>query len=684
MLWQQLEFGLIYGLVRILATTTGERQSLLWGLIAASMIVAIYGWYQYLVELPALHRSYLNEDEAGKLLMLQQAGVTEVSPGSRMRQLFESRLFNREPFAFFSLANSLAGVLVPGVVLSFGFLWQSVRDRKAWLSGLWVLAWILLGSALLLTSSRTGILTVSFMMAGFVLVQLLGAPGWGRAGRWMPAAVFLLPVAGALVLWIAGWSDRRLLSSAPASIRYRLEYWISSLQMVVDRPWFGSHPGSFQSLYAKYQLPSASETVSDPHNLLMEWMATAGAPAALAMLVAMGATVRLAMQRSEDRPMESLVVSRNARGWLTTSGLLLGWVVAGTSNFLFGFMGGTGLSDLVALLGTFIAIVWYWAILLRQPAAAGSPQRADLLRTSVVFAWAALVVHLMASGGVNYPAIGQWVFVLTALLATPPAVAVRHSMDRATQRWLVVLGGGLTLLAGYLYYYQLAPRVESSSIMTRAESLMQRGRPELATPLFQQALEKNPSNSEAAFLLASSELMQNLAGLNDKEVQQDVERHFRKAMQLEPVSAPARLAVAQQYLNALRLIDSQGVADRSAVRTYLLRQAAGWLERAIERKPVDPQPQILASWVAWELGDGEQSRRLATEVRELASRFSHQDQGLENTVLTLDRESARRLIDAGAPVRLDPTSGISRLSGDQWVDWRLSLPADPATPADAD
>jgi hypothetical protein len=62
----------------------------------------------------------------------------------------------------------------------------------------------------------------------------------------------------------------------------------SLLAMIRDYPWTGCGPGNFQGSYTRYKLPEASEVVADPHNFLMEIWATAGTPAALALLAILG------------------------------------------------------------------------------------------------------------------------------------------------------------------------------------------------------------------------------------------------------------------------------------------------------------------------------------------------------------------------------------------------------------
>ena len=83
---------------------------------------------------------------------------------------------------------------------------------------------------------------------------------------------------------MVGALDREVLSEAGKSLGYRLQYWQASWQMIREHPWLGCGPGQFQASYTRYKLPEASETVADPHNFLLEVWATAGTPAAVALV----------------------------------------------------------------------------------------------------------------------------------------------------------------------------------------------------------------------------------------------------------------------------------------------------------------------------------------------------------------------------------------------------------------
>ncbi len=85
--------------------------------------------------------------------------------------------------------------------------------------------------------------------------------------------------------WYWGGLDIQVLTEAKKSLQYRFEYWQATWQIIRQEPVWGCGPGLFRYAYTRFKLPQASEEIADPHNFLLEIWATAGTPAALAMLV---------------------------------------------------------------------------------------------------------------------------------------------------------------------------------------------------------------------------------------------------------------------------------------------------------------------------------------------------------------------------------------------------------------
>ena len=178
----------------------------------------------------------------------------------------------------------------------------------------------------MLTKSRTAILATG---GGIVLLAIYGRAAPSRLAGWISwkllAGAAAVVVLLALVVVGLGGLDLQVLSEAPLSIRYRLEYWRATAAMIADHPLLGCGPGNFQEHYARYKLPQASETVGDPHNFLLEIWATAGTPALLALLAMAAAFVwqlansmreQQSQERHGGRPYRALRKDRTVPGFM--------------------------------------------------------------------------------------------------------------------------------------------------------------------------------------------------------------------------------------------------------------------------------------------------------------------------------------------------------------------------------
>lgn len=284
LLWQWVSFGVCFFLARQLLHEAIAGRACCALLAALAVCLAGLAIYQYAYSLPQMRAEYAREPER----TLREAGI-ESPPGSPERKLFEDRLQSTEPTATFALTNSLAGFLAPWFVMLIAVGVAVVAGPRSAPAGYgrWpvlcgtAVGGLLVGFCLLLTKSRTAWLAVGLGLL------LLAWSRW-RGGRRID---WRIPLAGTVVLAVlcagavaAGAFDWLVLSEAPKSVLYRVQYWRATLALIADHPWFGCGPGNFQQYYTAYKLPEASETVADPHNFLLEVWATAGTPALLAFL----------------------------------------------------------------------------------------------------------------------------------------------------------------------------------------------------------------------------------------------------------------------------------------------------------------------------------------------------------------------------------------------------------------
>ncbi len=292
----------------------------IWPFVITTLLsMSVLGLYQHEIGLPAISGRYIKAiQELDRLEGLQERSAEDESKISQLRKQLESdgiptelhsrraffqRLTSSEPYGFCALANTFAAVLLVLLILSL-FVWPEVtRQRTMWswpdLSRpfTWILlaAWMLGGWTLLLTKSRTAVLALAVTMLLLAVRPLVSQ--WKAVGNLRVSSRSWLWIFGAgtgaivllvgLVAWRGGL-DLEVITEAPKSLRYRLEYWVATLQMLADHPWFGVGPGNFRSVYLSYKLPSSSEEIADPHNMVLEAWSSGGVLSLAGLLVLAG------------------------------------------------------------------------------------------------------------------------------------------------------------------------------------------------------------------------------------------------------------------------------------------------------------------------------------------------------------------------------------------------------------
>ncbi|MBO7723611.1 MAG: O-antigen ligase family protein, partial [Thermoguttaceae bacterium] len=263
-------------------------------LLALFFAQSLFAVYCYRVRDPALRAQYHADPEK----MLADNSLV-IPAGTPQRELFENRLNSVEPLGTFGLTNTLAGFLVPTLVLLVTLfleglcrliaLWRVNSEegrgkRRDGLIDLLVLAPTLVigGYALFLTKSRTGVLA---LFCGAILALVI--IGLNRAPRFFRLALAVSPILLALLLlggFACGILDREFFTEAKKSLGFRLDYWQAAARMTAEYPWLGVGPGNFQPMYTRFMNATASEVVADPHNFAFEIASLLGLPALAALL----------------------------------------------------------------------------------------------------------------------------------------------------------------------------------------------------------------------------------------------------------------------------------------------------------------------------------------------------------------------------------------------------------------
>jgi hypothetical protein len=391
--WQLVSLATLFFLARQLVTTAQEVRAIAAVMIGLAVAMSAFAYHQYFYSIPRDQALFRADPEAA----LKEARVA-APPGSRQRILFEQRVNSSEPMATFALANSLAGFLVPWFIVALGVCAMvgvtRLRDPRLWLPA--ALCAVVIAGSLVLTKSRAGYVASAGGAAALVFWTVVQGAQLSRKALIAGALVMALLVVAAIGV---GALDREVLSEAGKSLGYRLQYWQATSAMIADHPWFGCGPGQFQGYYTQYMLPEASETVADPHNFLLEICATAGLPAGLLflfalLLIAWRVSRPAAASLNQDAAPTNHVYIGAVAGFLLACGL---GPLATVPLSLGAFAGGLAIGALA------VTGLEPWV------------RRGSMTAGVLAIAATALLINLLAGGGINFAGVAGSLWLLAAL-----------------------------------------------------------------------------------------------------------------------------------------------------------------------------------------------------------------------------------------------------------------------------
>ncbi len=405
--WQYTSLAIGFALLTHQAHSSERRNTLLLLMGLLTLTAAFHGLYQYFVSLPETRAIY----EANPERLLREQGIS-TAPGSMQRMQFENRLYSTEPFGPFALANSLAGILVPTLILNLAWLPTLRRRGWVWLaSGILSLAIIAL--CLALTKSRAA--WISSLVA-IVFLMVTHSPWRATWMRWRWKFAIGGGVLLVSMLLFLLWVDPLVLTETPKSLRFRFQYWISSILLIKQHPWIGVGPGNFQSAYPAVKLIEASETVADPHSFWIELATTCGLPALILLAVSIIQWFRKVDWNEEHGTKESNSSTLTAFRSLP---LIIGMVIA--SGIVWGVPGLIGNPpealpygvSIILLLGMIVG----WARWKhQQPVVASTRDQEWFTNTTLLAALIGTCLHLCGSGGWLAPGCMAPILILLATM----------------------------------------------------------------------------------------------------------------------------------------------------------------------------------------------------------------------------------------------------------------------------
>ncbi|QDT52856.1 O-Antigen ligase [Caulifigura coniformis] len=503
-LWEWVSLALAAVWFHHRASSSGFRRTFRITLIASAVGLSALGIWQRWVSHPALGQAVIEFDELEskvpslegserrqaetRLRALERTLGEYRSLDANGRRAMRQRLLeSSEPLGRFALTNSLAALLLVGLILSLGeafTLWQAGGRSTAQGPAdphvskiVLTIAALLIAFVLLLTKSRTA--------WGGCLAGGMTAAVVGTRGRWKSVIGWGVVAAGAMAVlvaatWAAGGLDRLVLTEAPKSLEYRTEYWIGAWRVIQQHPWIGIGPGNFRQHYLAHKLAKSSEEVLDPHNFLLEAWATSGL-AGIAGLVLLIVACLTAFRR----PLAGNTQDAGGGDWRSSAPAIV-FGAGGLLSVVALYLGGQADWELIAASATAVLA----AIGLNRTTASGSVLPVEGREIATQAAWCGLSVHLLGAGGMEMPAIFQLWLCLSSLIVAPRAAL-------AAAHWPAWLPGAALAICGLAFFGQFAtatiPSLNSRSLtdLAFADSMTGR-RPDLADRQLSEAAAADP------------------------------------------------------------------------------------------------------------------------------------------------------------------------------------------------
>ena len=636
--WAFALMPIVYFVFRALPSKTNRllEQLFFAVLLGAAFFEAGYSLYSYHVTAPRLREEFRADPEA----VLAQSGLN-IKKGSPEYLLFEKRVLNStEPIGTYGLTNTLAGTLVPVLLLAAVLLaasWFSPQEedprfqpgpkkRRIPIRIAASLLVILLSYTLLLTKSRAGYLSLLFcILAVFGVFLFTGGAAARKEPRrnWRKASLFAgLTVLGFALIAAAafrcGVLDREVFSEAKKSLGYRLDYWQAASRMIADHPLLGIGPGNFQPVYTRYILPDAAESIADPHNFAFEYAALFGIPALVLFLLFLAFTAA-GLRKTSSPP-----ASREETFQETGSGekvpyipvfvvYLAGYFLYAVFNFLSSAPTGAGI--LLGFAPVFLAF-----------SLAAAPLAANIARLPSPFLFAAAgagLLNLCAAGGIGYPPTAVPLWGLAAILTNR---ACEKSVIRETspaKKKISLAAAGFAYVCFFLLFLRGAffPVLTEKTLLPRLGELT----PDRAAEQLVAAANGSGRHSIPILWAVSDMALYRLADLPSPQREKDW------------LAAKDRLIANAPGMASLH--SDMGDVEFSLYGTtqnrLFLAEASRSLKKAAEFFPTDALLHARYAIVLHASGDFDGARREKAEALRLDALTPHEDRKIPESVKSL-------------------------------------------------
>ncbi len=531
--WVWIAGAAIFTSCRRMLVELESRQAILALAIAIATGSAVHGLHQQWISLPQNRAAYRHDPDR----VIGMAGI-DAPEGTSERMSFENRLFDGGPAASFALANSWAAILLVGIVISGGVL--RVGRARLSLSLQLAMFGFLVACFLALIAARSRSAMLAMMIA---LGWLCLTPNGARKKTLrtvLRVLAAMLCISLIIVGLLAAIGNREWFDAAPASLAFRFQYWRSTWQMFLDRPWFGAGPGNFQSIYEQYREASATEQVSDPHNFFFETLASGGWVAATLLVIAIIAGARFVFAKSNVETDQA----RSVGNELSSDGPTIHHCVAWGAGISLGLVWLFGwitrqLPDIEANLFA-IPIAVAVAVMSWRAVKALSDGHTIAIAMSMLVG---LMIHLCVAGGWTVPGVAIWVWIAAAVVTRNSLGDCEHV--RSVAYWWKV--GWRAALMAALYFISLRPVEQQRRWMAAAELAQTSGQVGKARTCLERAVAADPWDVTALLWLAD---------------------FYRWSFVADPNNSDAR----KQWSDLLAEVTSRGGEDPSVYRQVGISQ----------------------------------------------------------------------------------------------------------------
>jgi hypothetical protein len=466
--WDALFLLLVFSLVRDLAAEPGLRRGLLSLVAATAVCVAVFGLYQFTIDLPRVRDLGAHPDLV-RLSLIERFDVHLAEDSPRLAAIAR-RLANTPLFSTFESPSSLACYLTLTLPLLLVVAASSVTHAQArFLIAPSLLFVVAIGVVLWLTDH------IESWWALLIGVGLAALVGWqtltGRTQRGVIVAVVILGAVGVGSLGIleSPWGSR-------------VEGWTNAVNLMSQHPWLGVGPANFSRHFA----PSFSfidwRMSQGPRNFLLEAALSGGVVAGLIFLAAIGVwcwrTVK-SLPGAESEQGGGLPWECYLSGMV---GLLLAFLLRAISLPQSEILG-EGIAALVRAGVWFAAFGLSYAVL----------RDGALVRLGLLAGATACLLMMLMNDGLLSPALAQPLWIAAALAMTASPGSARPASLLATVAVLVVVG--------IFYLMTVQPALAAAQALNRVR---------LVRPLFQASWSRDKGNPAKTTLNLLQDIRDNL------------------------------------------------------------------------------------------------------------------------------------------------------------------------------